>query len=112
MGPEIAHGAAEQDGTAVAVAAHSLLQSVSVILAAAEMIQTHADQLSPQRQDELLSLICAQGRHVAGVLVDLVRGVPAEVLAVLEELRPPAPTLSANGDGPDLTLVPISVDWD
>ncbi len=105
-------GAAEHDGTTVAVAAHSLLQSVSVILAAAEMIQTHSDQLSRQRQDELLSLICSQGRHVAGVLVDLVRGVPAEVLAVLEELRPAAPmALSGNGEA-DLALVPISLDWD
>ncbi|MBW3651903.1 MAG: hypothetical protein KY458_15155, partial [Actinobacteria bacterium] len=51
------------DRTAVAVTAHSLLQSVSVILAAAEMIQTHADELSTRRRNELFDLIGAQGRH-------------------------------------------------
>jgi signal transduction histidine kinase len=95
------------DRTAIAVTAHSLLQSVSVILAAAEMIQTHGDQIGDRRQDELLDLIGAQGRHIAGVLVDLMRGVPPEVLEVLDELRPSPP---AGLDS--LDLIPIPVDWD
>lgn len=95
------------DRTAIAVTAHSLLQSVSVILAAAEMIQTHGNELGGSRQDELLDLIGAQGRHIAGVLVDLVRGVPPEVLEVLDELRPAPPT------GADsLNLVPVPLEWD
>lgn len=95
------------DRTAIAVTAHSLLQSVSVILAAAEMIQTHGDQLGGRRQNELLDLIGAQGRHIAGVLVDLVRGVPPEVLEVLDELRPAPP---AGVDS--LDLIPIPLEWD
>lgn len=95
------------DRTAIAVTAHSLLQSVSVILAAAEMIQTHGNQLGGSRQDELLDLIGAQGRHIAGVLVDLVRGVPPEVLEVLDELRPAPPTGDAS-----LNLVPVPLEWD
>lgn len=95
------------DRTAVAVTAHSLLQSVSVILAAAEMIQTHGDQLGQDRHSELLDLIGAQGRHIAGVLVDLVRGVPPEVLEVLDELRPRPPATTGS-----LNLTPIPVDWD
>lgn len=95
------------DRTAIAVTAHSLLQSVSVILAAAEMIQTHGEQIGDRRQNELLDLIGAQGRHIAGVLVDLVRGVPPEVLEVLDELRPAPPA----GVG-SLDLIPIRVDWD
>ena len=77
--------------TSVAVAAHSLLQSVSVILAAAEMVQTHGPTLGPERTDQLLELIGAQGRHVAGVLADLVRGVSPEIMSVLDEMRPPPP---------------------
>jgi signal transduction histidine kinase len=77
-------GQREPSDATTAVIAHALLNSMSVIRTATELL------LEPELPDgarpELLERIRSQATHVTGVLQDLVRGLPGGALDVLQSL--------------------------
>lgn len=80
----------EVDQTA-AVVAHGLLNSMAVICGAATTLRESWDELDAKARDDLLVMIESQGDHVTAMLADLARGLPAEVIALLDSLRPARP---------------------
>ena len=78
----------EQDDDALlAVVAHSLLGSMSVVVGAVETVQQHWDRLGEDTRQQLLHDAGVQARYVSDVLRDLLRGLPPEVIAVLDGLE-------------------------
>jgi K+-sensing histidine kinase KdpD len=75
------------DDDLLAVVAHSLLNSMSVITGNALTLDEHWARLDDATRSELLQRIVTQSTHVAGVLTDLVRSGNPELVAALEELR-------------------------
>jgi signal transduction histidine kinase len=71
------------DDAALAVVAHGLLGSISVIQGAAEMLAS-SDFDAPVRS-RLHELIDEQCRHTTGVLRDLMAGLPGSVILALRE---------------------------
>ena len=71
----------------LAVVAHSLLNSVSVISGNALTLAEHWDRLGEPDRRQLLERIITQAAHVSGVLTDLVRSGNPELVAALEELQ-------------------------
>jgi hypothetical protein len=76
----------DSDVATVAVMAHGLLGVVGVISGAATMLQGRFDRLSPSKREELLGMIIEQAGLLAGVLQDLMRGLPPEQQTRLEAL--------------------------
>lgn len=79
---------AYEDEATIAVVAHALLSSMSVIMGAASTLQERWDGLEPHQRTSLLGMISGQSEHVSGVLRDLVLGLPAGVLSALESAVP------------------------
>jgi hypothetical protein len=77
--------ATELDAT-LAVIAHGLLTSMSVIQGANLMLRQDWDRLPPERRTELLDMALLQADHTIGVLQDLMRGVAPDVAAELDRL--------------------------
>ena len=77
--------ATEADAT-LAVVAHGLLTSMSVIQGANLMLRDDWDRLSEQRRIELIEMALVQAQHTIGVLQDLMRGVAPDVAAELDRL--------------------------
>ena len=77
--------ATEVDST-LAVVAHGLLTSMSVIQGANLMLRQDWERFSPDRRLELLDMALVQADHTIGVLQDLMRGVAPDVAAELERL--------------------------
>ena len=76
---------ADFDAT-LAVVAHGLLTSMSVIQGANLMLRDDWDRLTPARRTELLEMALVQAAHTIGVLQDLMRGVPPDIKAELDRL--------------------------
>lgn len=74
----------------LAVMAHSLLNSMSVIGGAAETIKLHWERFDDTVKLELLDKILQQSAHVSAVLSDLVRSGSPEVVHALNELKHPS----------------------
>ena len=75
------------DGDAtLAVVAHGLLTSLSVIQGANLMLRDDWDRLEPDRRRELLDMALVQSGHTIGVLQDLMRGVAPDIAAELDRL--------------------------
>ena len=72
------------DEATIAVVAHALLSSMSVIMGAASTLQDRWDALTLEQRNSLIGMITGQSEHVSGVLRDLVLGLPAGVLSALE----------------------------
>ena len=70
-----------------AVVAHGLLNSMAVIAGAAATLRESWGMLDGKGRQELLSMIETQADHVTGMLADLARGLPAEVIRMLNALR-------------------------
>lgn len=70
----------------LAVVAHGLLTSLSVIQGANLMLRDDWDRLPPERRHELLDMALIQAGHTIGVLQDLMRGVAPEIAAELDRL--------------------------
>jgi K+-sensing histidine kinase KdpD len=70
----------------LAVVAHGLLGAVSVIQGAASMLIGRSDSLSEEKQLDLLEMIDEQAALLGGVLQDMVRGLPTEVIADLQQV--------------------------
>jgi hypothetical protein len=71
---------------AAGVVAHGLLNTMTVIRGAAELLRTEWDGISPVRRGELFALIELQAAEASQALVSIVQGLPPEALDLLEEL--------------------------
>src|SRR3954447_9022720 len=70
----------------LAVVAHGLLSSMSVVQGANLMLRDDWERLAPGRREELLDMAITQSQHTIGVLQDLMRGVPPDIAAELDRL--------------------------
>lgn len=68
------------------VVAHGLLNTMTVISGAAELLRTEWDALSTVRRGELFELIELHSSEASQSLVLIVQGLPAAALVVLDEL--------------------------
>ena len=75
------------DEDLLAVVAHSLLNSMSVISGNAATLAEHWENIDVETRVRFLERIVTQSSHVVGVLTDLVRSGRPELVAALEELR-------------------------
>jgi hypothetical protein len=75
------------DDTLMAVMAHGLLTSMSVVTASIGLLRDAWEDIDVDERDTLLRKAEEQALHVGAVLTDLVRGLPAEVITQLDHLR-------------------------
>lgn len=75
------------DDDLLAVVAHSLLNSMSVISGNAETLLDHWERIDAVTRAEFLERIVMQSGHVVGVLTDLVRSGRPELVEALELLQ-------------------------
>ena len=75
------------DDTLMAVMAHGLLTSMSVVTGSIGLLRDAWEDIDPAERDALLAKAEEQALHVGAVLTDLVRGLPAEVISQLDHLR-------------------------
>lgn len=68
------------------VVAHGLLNTMTVIGGAAELLRTEWDTLDVERRGELFALIEVQVVQASQTLVGMVQGLPAEAIQMLEDL--------------------------
>ena len=78
-------GEPDADAT-TAVVAHGLLGNLAVIRGVARLLIGEHDMPEPDRSN-LLEMLDSQVNLVQGVLTDLIRGMPSNALAALDELR-------------------------
>ncbi|HUZ43371.1 MAG TPA: hypothetical protein VMU63_03135 [Acidimicrobiales bacterium] len=78
---------------AMAVIAHGLLNSVSAIQMGAYALRESWPQLTDEQRDQVLGIVADQAAHVRGILQDMIRGLPTEVIQALNglERRPEDP---------------------
>lgn len=67
----------------VAVVAHGLLNAIIPAVGAADLLAN--EDLAPATHRDMVAMIQRRLGHVVGTLQDLVRGVPMDVLDVLED---------------------------
>jgi hypothetical protein len=67
----------------LAVVAHSLLGSMTVIIGSLKTVERLWDTLDDARRTELLAAAREQALHVGGVLGDLARGLPPAAVELL-----------------------------
>jgi signal transduction histidine kinase len=75
------------DDDLLAVVAHSLLNSMSVISGNAETLAQNWERIEARTRSEFLDRIVTQSAHVIGVLTDLVRSGRPELVEALEHLH-------------------------
>ena len=83
---EVSLAEASPDEASMALIAHGLLNSVSVVSATATLLRMSGSKMEDIRRDELLGGMVGQANLMAGVLKDLVHGLPIEALDVLQRL--------------------------
>lgn len=74
------------DGTTdatMAVIAHSLLASMTVVSSGIATVVQRGDRLSPEQSTEILTRALDQSRFVSEILSDLVRGLPPDADVLL-----------------------------
>lgn len=72
---------------AMAVIAHGLLNSVSAIQMGAFALKESWAQMSEEQRDQILGIVADQAGHVRGILQDMIRGLPSEVIRALNGLE-------------------------
>jgi len=70
----------------LAVACHGLLNPISIVVATAETLRLHWDQLDREQRDAFLVSMVNHAKLVAGVIRDLASGLSPEAAAILAEL--------------------------
>ena len=80
-----------------AVIAHSLISSAAVITNALQSLLAYGEELSADRRRQLLEIGLTQAQYLAEVLRDLARGLPSEVIAVLDAIDERRPLPEACG---------------
>lgn len=76
----------------LAVIAHALISSVSVVTSAVQSLLAFGDDLDAEKREELLRMALTQSEYIAEVLKDVARGLPGEVIDALDNIgdrRPP-----------------------
>ena len=76
---------APDDDATTAVVAHGLLGNLAVIRGASRMLLSDMELPAAERR-KLLTMLDTQVDLMQGVLTDLVRGLPSQALAALDEL--------------------------
>ena len=71
----------------MAVMAHGLLTSMSVVTASIGLLRDAWEDIDADERETLLRKAEEQALHVGAVLTDLVRGLPADVISQLDHLR-------------------------
>ena len=84
-------GQEREPDTAVVVIAHGLINTLSVVSGAAGILRESGDRLSPERSDQLLSMIEGQVGEASELLRGLVLGLDPEIVLELDELNRSAP---------------------
>lgn len=85
-------GALVGDDATLAVIAHGLLNSISAIQMGAHALKEGWERMTEKQRQDVLGVVADQAAHVRGVLQDMIRGLPPEVIRVLNELGgQPAP---------------------
>jgi hypothetical protein len=79
-------GALVGDDATLAVIAHGLLNSVSAIQMGAHALREGWERMTEKQRTDVLGVVSDQASHVRGVLQDMIRGLPPEVIRVLNEL--------------------------
>lgn len=74
-----------EDDAVLAIVAHGLLGSLAVCAGSLKTV-LHHPELPEEKRVELLRMAEEQADHMAGVLLDLVRGLPAESREALDRL--------------------------
>lgn len=88
-------GSGEEDAT-MAVIAHGLLNSISAIQMGAFALKESWGRMSEEQRTEVLDIVADQAGHIRGILQDMIRGLPGDVIRALNGLeREPA---SVEGD--------------
>lgn len=72
---------------AAAVVAHSLISSAAVIVNAVQSVLAYGDDLAPEQRRKLLEMGLTQAQYLMEVLKDLARGLPADVIEVLDAIN-------------------------
>jgi len=70
-----------------AVIAHSLISSAAVVANALQSVIAYGDDLPAAQRRELLEMGLTQAQYMIEVLKDLARGLPAEVIDVLDAIN-------------------------
>lgn len=70
-----------------AVIAHSLISSAAVISNALQSVLAYGEELPPEQRKQLLEMALTQAHYLIEVLKDLARGLPAEVVEVLDAIN-------------------------
>lgn len=83
--------AADDDAT-LAIVAHSLLASMTVIRSGLATIVHRGDKLDPEQSTEILTRALEQSRFVSDILADLVRGLPPDAETLLRPRGRPVPS--------------------
>ena len=76
----------EADAT-MAVIAHGLLNSVSAIQMGAFALKESWQQLSDEQRVQILDIVSDQAGHIRGILQDMIRGLPSDVIRALNGLE-------------------------
>ena len=79
--------ATEVPDPSAAVIAHSLISSAAVITNALQSLLAYGDDLAAEQRRELLEMGVTQAQYLIEVLRDLARGLPAEVIDVLDAIN-------------------------
>ncbi|HMC69662.1 MAG TPA: histidine kinase dimerization/phospho-acceptor domain-containing protein [Mycobacteriales bacterium] len=76
----------QTDEATFAVIAHGLLNSLTVVKGAADMVRASFPELPTEQVQLWFDSIHDQTEMMADILVDVVRGLPPQALIVLDEL--------------------------
>lgn len=90
------------EDAAMAVVAHGLVNSMSVVVGTITMLRENGHRLSRDTQDDLLARAKEQCDVVMGTLLDVARGFPPELIAALDALNETRPSWSSFM-GPSMT---------
>ncbi|HET6794522.1 MAG TPA: hypothetical protein VFH45_08780 [Acidimicrobiales bacterium] len=74
------------DDAALAVIAHGLLNSVSAVQMGAHALKESWRDLSDAQRNDIIQVVADQAGHIRGILQDLIRGLPPEVIRALNTL--------------------------
>lgn len=71
----------------MAVIAHGLLNSISAIQMGAYALKESWTKMTEEQRDQVLSIVADQASHVRGILQDMIRGLPGDVIRALNGLE-------------------------
>lgn len=74
------------DDATLAVIAHGLLNSISAIQMGAHALRESWDVMTTKQREDVLGVLTDQAAHVRGILQDMIRGLPPDVIRALNDL--------------------------